>query len=147
MAQMARDLKILYGVSFPGHDTPEIAKLIGRGMTRLVAAFNNPHTILKLVCQVFFEASSRREQEITLYGGLILWPPLWGLIDCLICSKSHPNPQELRNFCHIPAKLRPKPSWVGCIIGFDKPNNKPNKTQVSLHIATSQLSSGQSQAG
>ena len=39
MAQMARDLKILYGVSFPGHDNPEIAKLIGRVMTRLVAAF------------------------------------------------------------------------------------------------------------
>ena len=28
-------------------------------------------------------------------------------------------------FCHTPAKLRPKPSWVGCIIGFDNPNPKP----------------------
>ena len=30
-----------------------------------------------------------------------------------------------RIYCHIPAKLRPKPSLVGCIIGFDNP--KPNK--------------------
>ena len=34
-------------------------------------------------------------------------------------------------YCHTPAKLRPKPSWVGCIIGFDK-----TQTQVSLHIST-----------
>ena len=35
--------------------------------------------------------------------------------------------------CHTPAKLRPKPSWVGCIIGFDKPKPK----NQSLHILTS----------
>ena len=28
-------------------------------------------------------------------------------------------------FCHTPAKLRPKPSWVGCIIGFDPENPMP----------------------
>ena len=28
--------------------------------------------------------------------------------------------QLLSHFCHIPAKLRPKPSWVGCIIGLKK---------------------------
>ena len=36
---MARDLKISYGDSFPGHDNPEIAKLVGRVITRLLAAF------------------------------------------------------------------------------------------------------------
>ena len=36
-------------------------------------------------------------------------------------------------YCHTPAKLRPKPSWVGCIIGFHK---TPNPKTQSVHIST-----------
>ena len=38
--------------------------------------------------------------------------------------------------CHIPAKLRLKPSWVGCIIGFDK---NPNPNHVPTYLDQFQI--------
>ena len=43
-------------------------------------------------------------------------------------TKRYRKTPENQHFCHTPAKLRLKPSWVGCIIGFDNPKTLNPKT-------------------
>ena len=42
--------------------------------------------------------------------------------------------QRVNLFCHIPAKLRPKPSWVGCIIGSDKTQTQMSRSRHIQYV-------------
>ena len=47
-------------------------------------------------------------------------------------SDSQATVDTMLDCCHTPAKLRPKPSWVGCIIGCDK-TQTPNVPTYLKH--------------